>query len=423
MRAFVPWLLATAGLMACDAPASSSGGPAGGEATFGFRAFDAVDVLLMVDNSAAVIGHGELALGLPALLDELRAVPGGRPHLHLGLVTSDLGAGLAPVPSLCRPGGDGGLLQTYACGLPARQRFISAAGGAGALPAEVTGPLACLINSVGMRGCGYEHQLASVAALLAGPLAPENAGFIRPEAHLLILLFTDEDDCSAPPDTDLFARELPGIGSSARCALAGHSCFGAFPPATEFKVPMSACQGAEAGPLVSLASQVDYLSRLKRISGAINTVTVAGIFGTPSAHPEVPYELRRVGGTLEYASSCQSRLGTAYLAPRLASFIDALGPGGLSEDICADDLTPGLARIGKAVARRLSSTCLSPDVENCRVHAGGVPVPPCSASLREGCWTIANHASCQGGLRLTVEAASRVPAGADITITCTTRVR
>jgi len=69
--------------------------------------------------------------------------------------------------------------------------------------ADVFGCIAML----GSQGCGFEHQLASVLRALGADGAPapaQNAGFLRPDAFLQIILVSDEDDCSAPPSSDLF---------------------------------------------------------------------------------------------------------------------------------------------------------------------------------------------------------------------------
>src|SRR5262249_14880786 len=58
--------------------------------------------------------------------------------------------------------------------------------------------------SAGSQGCRFEHQLESVYAALHNN--PANVGFIRPDAALAIVFLTNEDDASAPPDTDVFDK-------------------------------------------------------------------------------------------------------------------------------------------------------------------------------------------------------------------------
>src|SRR5205085_11472488 len=64
--------------------------------------------------------------------------------------------------------------------------------------------------SVGAGGCGFEHQLEAVYAALHNNL-PENAGFLRDDAVLVVVFLTNEDDASAPPDTDVFDKNLVAL--------------------------------------------------------------------------------------------------------------------------------------------------------------------------------------------------------------------
>ena len=75
-----------------------------------------------------------------------------------------------------------------------------------------TDPLSNVVQCIallGDQGCGFEHQLGSIDRALGadghGPAPSQNAGFLRPEALLVILMLTNEDDCSAPPDTTIYS--------------------------------------------------------------------------------------------------------------------------------------------------------------------------------------------------------------------------
>ena len=65
------------------------------------------------------------------------------------------------------------------------------------------------IELLGGKGCGFEHQLASIDRALGadglGSAPSQNAGFLRPEAYLVILMLTNEDDCSAPANTTIYS--------------------------------------------------------------------------------------------------------------------------------------------------------------------------------------------------------------------------
>src|SRR5205814_6970206 len=91
--------------------------------------------------------------------------------------------------------------------------------------------------------CGFEHQIASPARALGANLGGwkggspmENNGFLRDEAFLAVILLTDEDDCSAPVDSDLFDTKQNSLSdpygplASFRCNEFGHLCGGSRPP-------------------------------------------------------------------------------------------------------------------------------------------------------------------------------------------------
>src|SRR5688500_19843843 len=63
------------------------------------------DILFMIDNSISMEDEQEnLARNFPAFIDELRKIQGGLPDLHIGVITSDVGAGPL-AESGCSPGG------------------------------------------------------------------------------------------------------------------------------------------------------------------------------------------------------------------------------------------------------------------------------------------------------------------------------
>ncbi|MFI5290139.1 MAG: hypothetical protein ACHQ17_10845 [Polyangia bacterium] len=93
-----------------------------------------VDLLFMVDNSPSMIPkQKELQAGFPALLSQMQALAtsGAPADYHIGVVTSDLGAGQFNLGGgQCHPGGDGGKLQALGaaaaagCQAPLGARFI-----------------------------------------------------------------------------------------------------------------------------------------------------------------------------------------------------------------------------------------------------------------------------------------------------------
>ena len=374
-----------------------------------------LDLLFMIDNSASPTGSREFGRDVSVLLGELEALPGGGVDLHAGVISSDLGAGSMPLGNggCARVGGDRGVLQTKpSCNLPGGQRYLGVAPG-GLRPAAAQ--LSCMMD-LGVAGCGYEHQLAAVATALDASATPENAGFLRPDAHLAVVIVTDEDDCSAPPDTGFFAQEMPGQTSSTRCALAGHLCGGVHPPAAVFTAPLVTCQAAPDGPLIPVQTLVDRVRASKRDPD--RQLTVAAMFGDPAAHPGADYRIISTQQGVDYYSNCDTRLGTSVMGLRLASFVRSFGPAGTSFDICTDDVTPTLRGMGRAIVRRLTSACLPEPVIDCEVMAGQ-PLPRCGPRTEGACWELLPDQRCLGsGTLLAIEGAGTLPAGTRVTARC-----
>ena len=241
-----------------------------------------VDILFMIDNSPSMDPKQQaLANNFPKLISILQTIPDGfggtsLPDVHIGVISSDMGAGSEGVGTNCQrvlgdrgllygndpknslasvapnavpgPGqGQGGHPDPNGCGLHTGQRWISDIAdptGNGKRIKNYDGNIqdvfACLAKSVGTGGCGFEHQLQSVRIALGANypnepqynINPENIGFVRPDAYLQIVLVTDEDDCSADPDDTsndsmfLQSPQIPTETASLRCAARGHVCNG-----------------------------------------------------------------------------------------------------------------------------------------------------------------------------------------------------
>jgi len=264
-------------------------GPVGGAASSGDRTtFDVlqspmreVDLLFMVDNSPSMDPkQAALATNFPKMMSVLQNLPGGLPDLHVGVISSDMGAGAGEAGGNCSVvlgnrgllwGNDSstdalaGLSSMYnqfatvavanaagatnsaGCGLTAGARWISDIQNAdGATRTKnytgnLTDVFSCLAQAVGVGGCGYEHQLQSIRVALNPivgnpndpsnpPINPQDVGFLRDKAYLAIVIISDEDDCSADPNAkindEMFAPRTLGDTASLRCAARGHVCNG-----------------------------------------------------------------------------------------------------------------------------------------------------------------------------------------------------
>jgi hypothetical protein len=341
-----------------------------------------VDILFMVDNSLSMKPfQAQLVSGFSSLMTALEGLPGGTPDLHIGVVSSDMGAGMYDVDSVpgCRRGGDGGNLwatPSASCqGLslpqpfltvhtdPTTQRLVT---NYGARPlAEAFGCIAM----VGDSGCGFEQPFSSVRHALDPALAPAgNAGFLRPDALLAVVLVTNEDDCSIPADSTLFdptsryVSDPEGPLSSFRCNEYGHLCKidGKLqPPPRDKAGQLMECESNEDGRLDKVG---DFVTFLKNLKGDPARVFLAAVTG-----PATPYTVALNPGTLvddpspwpSIGRSCTSGVGL-YADPsvRVAQAVKAFGSHGLLSTICGTDMSPILHEISSGFSRPLASPCV-----------------------------------------------------------------
>ncbi len=200
--------------MGGSAGAGGTGGtPAGG--SFGNNVNGEVDVLMMIDDSSSMTTMQQKLYGqLPVFIQELQNLP-APPSLHLAVVSSDMGAPGDSTASIgCTVHGDQGAFRAAPEGTCVNSTLASGAtfiSDTDMMP-NYTDPLGNVVQCIallGDRGCGFEQQLASIDRALGadgqGPPPSQNAGFLRPEALLVILMLTNEDDCSAPANTTIYS--------------------------------------------------------------------------------------------------------------------------------------------------------------------------------------------------------------------------
>jgi hypothetical protein len=237
----------------------------------------AIDILFTIDNSPSMEPKQKaLANNFPKMITALMALPGGLPDVHIGVVSSNMGAGSGAMGGNCGTGlGDRGLLWgndpndpvasvadngnyfvnaepfnpppaliASGCGLYPGARWIediqAPSSGTGrqrnySTNLQLADVFSCLAKAVGISGCGQEHQLQAtrVALIPQSGINDANNGFVRSNAYLAIVLVTDEDDCSATPDNatndnifDMVGKRNPGDTTSVRCAARGDLCGG-----------------------------------------------------------------------------------------------------------------------------------------------------------------------------------------------------
>lgn len=316
-----------------------------------------LDLLFMIDDSPSMSEEqANLARNFPRLIDVLKELPSGFPDLHLGVVSSDMGAGAANLTGGCGNAlGDRGVLQVRSgCGLdPNKGRYLSSQNGGtqNNFEGDIAEVFACLAN-LGTQGCGFEHQLQSVRMALSG-FVSDNAGFLRSDAHLAVVYITDEDDCSAPANSTMFEDFSDhNVDTSLRCSIAGHICNGQAPPVQVFSTPLVNCSAAPdgGGKLIPVSTFVDEMKQLHTQSvsvsviggwpGDVSSASYAIGYDTASPYPDL----------LGSLPICESANGKAVVELRMKQFVDAFGPAGQIVSICQDDFSNAMAQIGDLIS-------------------------------------------------------------------------
>ena len=390
---------------------------------FGHR--DKVDILFMVDNSP---GLPQARVGLmqafPELVKRIEALAlnGAPASYHIGVVDSDLGAGPFTLnQGQCHPDGDNGQLRTVpasgasnvppACSnlaLGNGDSFIeydSATGATNLGSFDVATAFSC-ISATGGAGCGFEHQLESVYRALTTPGL--NAGFVRDDALLVIVWLTDEDDCSAPPDSPLFDPSSTGIAQygplhSFRCTQFGITCDGH--PLDGSALTSSNCAPATGGPLFDVQRYADLFNRPRAAGGVKDSpADVLLVSIIPPASPVVVQVTQPCADQVNTPSCpilgnvCGPDTSLSANPPVRIHALMSSTANSVEGSICDTDYRPTLDAMADAMAARMRSGCLPGAVveladPGCRVTIDGADTPRCTSG-RLPCWDLVDDSGC-----------------------------
>jgi hypothetical protein len=354
-----------------------------------------IDLLFIVDNSNSMQQEQtNLANQFGLLIQALKSPKLGNkiPNVHIGVISSDLGAGNYGLHTCQKPGGDNGQLQTTAripgC-KPPKDPWIDYNGDSNSVnvdgtedPIERVKKSFQCIAQLGTGGCGFEHQLEASRKALSKDYNI-NPGFIRDDAYLAVVWITDEDDCSAqkPQLFDPSAQGLTdplGPLNSFRCTEFGITCD---------------VNGRQLGPRKNCkpGGTGDYLYKVEDYSQFFLTVKGEGrlilfaIAGPTNTLPDVPLsglptlDVGKDSDKPALKPSCQSTMGTAVPAIRIRSLIesDVLSKhghrgyfNGITKKqreqgeqelvtICSPDFGPALKQLGEVIVASLGGQCLS----------------------------------------------------------------
>jgi hypothetical protein len=360
-----------------------------------------IDILFMIDNSPSMLPlQTKFIAAIPAFMNVLKMVPGaagpnpGLPDVHVAVVSSDTGPGEFDLPALhCPFGGDQGRFQSVPRGTctaspfkDANQHFLAASMNQTITnyTGDIADALGC-IAALGDQGCDFEGQLKSVRLAL-DPLNPpqDNVGFLRPDAILAVILFTNEDDCSVPDISTLFDPTAPAVATlgpakSFRCNEYGHLCnVGgtlAPPPKTGTVSNLQGCVSNDTptGKLTILGDEIAFLKTLKDDPNQVFVTAITGLATPYSLAPDAAGDQSVVHsctqGTMEYADP----------AVRIQQWVQAFGNHGLSETICASSFAPAMQQTADELAKLLVPPCLPSNLVDTDLNTPGLQ-PNCGVT-------------------------------------------
>jgi hypothetical protein len=292
MRNAVPWLL-LATIAACDAgrgsaqpmadpvPPSGPIDPGPIDPVLSAEPCHKMDLLFVIDDSGSMKEEqANLAANFPKymkVLDAYQTELGTPLDYRVAVTTTSRDVVLF---NIVAEAGDNGALRQR-CGMT--RRWIERGD-----PGDLGAQFACLAE-VGTAGTSIEMPLEAGIKLALGDRVQDgtNAGFLRDDALLAIVLITDEEDCSRQDVVQLSADECVAGSPSLR--------------------PVS--------------TYVDLLDQLKTDRSRWATAVIAG----PGP------------------GQCTSAFGSASEATRLKQFVAETGANGVFSSICEGDLTAALS--------------------------------------------------------------------------------
>jgi hypothetical protein len=407
-----------------------------------------LDLIFVIDNSSSMDQEQEnIKRNFPDFMRQLENIKGGLPDIRIAVISSNFGAGPGmPAPECPVFGDRGGFLVRPNCGLDSASKgfWLSIDGkGNKNFDGDLGNVFSCMA-SLGINGCGYEHQLQSLRASLAAsdpnsPISPQNRNFLRRDAFLGIVILSDEDDCSGEPGATFYQEPVPGQAGSLRCALLGHVCNGQpITPNKDFRSTVAQCQPYERqasevnSRLINVKEFVDFVKAVK--GGNEDKIIVSSIVGWTPNPDTTPYGLFErpsvFGGTeLDLQPTCQeAATGAASPALRLTQFTRGFRNNTI-HTICQASLSDAMKQIGEKFALVLENTCITSPLVDTDLQTTGVqpdcqvrdrvprddgigyvesPLPSCAFG-QSPCWELTADAACGSGYRTTVRRPNNTP--------------
>lgn len=295
--------------------------------------------------------------------------------LQVGVVRSDMGTG--PYPSSQCPGGrgaDGVLVQTSGVvpGVACESAYPPFVSFPERSAQDVAVAAQCLAT-VGTAGCNFEQPLEALLKALtpstAGPLFSEarvghgdgaNVGFLREDAALVVVLLTDEDDCSSPDDRVYQTEGGPYPGPFLDNDPVTHPTPLLDRRCASYRDAQYDIERYAEGLLTLRTRGVVFAAVVGLPVGASSAFRVDGDFGALLRHPEMQ-ERPDPAAPASLVPACTRQEGTlsssATPARRIVRLAEALREGGgqvVLESICRADA------LGRADYSSLATALLAP---------------------------------------------------------------
>ena len=397
-----------------------------------------LDILFVIDNSHSMAAHQEkLRTGFSPFFNGLSQISGGLPNLHIGVITSDLGAGNHSNIIYCEEiGGDRGVLGKVGnvnlgeqC-IGVGQRYIVDVEPAGCeirknpepysltceshacsqancdhaakafhnltfyenefgcprcknYEGEITDVFSCYAD-VGIHGCGFEQQLEAGRKALNPSETPVNKGFFRDDGFLAVVVVTDEDDCSSSmpdvmynpdPDQDDIDSQL-GYLHSFRCFEFGINChINDRSPGERLN-----CTHERNDPNMMLHPLERYTSFIEALKDPM--MLIVGSIAAPV--PEVIMVGTDESDRPMLMPSCRppdSPYG-ADPAVRINAFVNHFNRSNVMEqwaysNVCSPDFSPALQSLAESATARMGAKCSTLPFAGCLRGPPGTLCSPC----------------------------------------------
>lgn len=324
-----------------------------------------IDILFVIDDSGSMREEqASLTANFQRFINVLNNIEGGLPNVHIGVVSTNVGAGTFGIDG-CGANGDNGSLQNApngVCETPTDKWIRDIANQDGSRDQNFAGndlasTFSC-IAGLGTTGCGFEQPLESMRRALNGSNNANN-GFLRPDAFLAVIIISDEDDCSTE-DGNMFDTNpaLDRIDSSLGF-LRSFRCF-------EFGIECNPDTPRSLGPRVDCVPRTnsqfmynvnEYADFLKGLKSDPGQIIVAGIIGNTE-----PVNVGSDDGEPVLDPSCVSGAGEADPGIRLNAFLEAFPNRNTSTTICNDDLSDALTVIAELLAKVIGNPCMEGDL-------------------------------------------------------------